>query len=96
MSVRYTPRAFGDLESVRSYVAQHNPAAAGRVIALIERMVARLADFPEAGQRSDEFDARVISSARYPYRVYYRIVSGEVIILHIRHTARRPLERGEL
>jgi plasmid stabilization system protein ParE len=32
----------------------------------------------------------------YPYRIYYRLVSGEILILHIRHTARKELEKGEV
>jgi toxin ParE1/3/4 len=55
-----------------------------------------LGDFPESGQRSDKIDARIVFSPRYPYRIYYRIASGEVLILHIRHAARRPLEAGEV
>ncbi|HEY5827616.1 MAG TPA: type II toxin-antitoxin system RelE/ParE family toxin [Hyphomicrobiaceae bacterium] len=26
---------------------------------------------------------------RYPYRIYYTVQGDEVVILHIRHTARR-------
>jgi plasmid stabilization system protein ParE len=96
MRVRYTPRTFSDIEIVCTYIAHHNLVAAGRVVALIEKIVARLADFPESGQLSDELDARMVFSTRYPYRVYYRVVSGEIVILHIKHVARRPLERGEL
>jgi toxin ParE1/3/4 len=96
MRVRFTPRAFADLETIRSYISRHNPAAAGRVIALIKKLAFGLGDFPEAGQRSDELDARVVFSPRYPYRIYYRIGSGEVLILHIRHAARRPLEADEV
>ncbi len=96
MRVRYTPRAFSDLDAIRTYIAQHNPAASGRVVALIEKIVFRLGNFPESGQRSDEFDVRVIYSTRYPYRIYYRVASGEILILHIRHAARRPLEPGEV
>ena len=96
MRVRYTPRAFSDLESIRSYIDRYNPVAARRVIAVIERIVIRLGDFPYSGQRSDELDARVAYSTRYPYRIYDRVVSNEVLILHIRHAARRPVERGEL
>lgn len=96
MKVRYTPRAFSDLEGIRTYISQHNPAAAGRVVALIEKIATRLGDFPESGQRSDELDARVVFSTQYPYRIYYRIASGEVLILHIRHAARRPLQLGEI
>jgi toxin ParE1/3/4 len=96
MKVRYTPRAFSDPEAIRTYITQYNPAAAARVVTLIEKIVARLGDFPESGQRSDELDARVAFSTRYPYRIYYRIMSDAVAILHIRHAARKPLEKSEL
>jgi plasmid stabilization system protein ParE len=96
MRVRYTPRAFADLDDIRIYISQHNPIAALKVVATIERIVTRLGDFPDSGQRSDELDVRVVFSTRYPYRIYYRIRQDEISILHIRHTARRPLERGEV
>ena len=96
MKVRYTPRAFSDLEVIRTYISQFNPAAAGRVVSLIETIVNRLSDFPESGQRADELDTRIAFSTRYPYRIYYRLVSDEVLILHIRHAARRPLQPGEI
>lgn len=96
MKVRYTPRAFSDLDVIRTYISQFNPAAAGRVVTLIEMIAKRLGDFPESGQRTDELDTRIAFSSRYPYRIYYRIVADEVLILHIRHAARRPLEPGEI
>jgi plasmid stabilization system protein ParE len=96
MKTRYTPRAFSDLEAIRTYVDQYNPAAAQRVVTVIEKLVARLGDFPESGQHSDELDVRVVFSPRYPYRIYYRVAADEVSILHIRHTARRPLEKGDV
>jgi toxin ParE1/3/4 len=96
MRIRYTPRAFADLDVIRTYISQHNPAAAGRVIALIEKVVVRLGDFPESGQRTDDLDAWIVFSARYPYRIYYRIAAGEVLILHIRHSARQPLQSGDI
>lgn len=96
MKVRFTPRAFSDLDVIRTYIEQFNPAAAGRVIALVETICRRLGEFPEFGQRADELDTRIAFSARYPYRIYYRIVGQEVVILHIRHAARRPLEPGDI
>jgi toxin ParE1/3/4 len=96
MRVRYTPRAFSDLEDIRNYIHQHNPIAAQRVVTVIERIVGRLGDFPESGQRSDELDVRVVYATRYPYRIYYRIVADDLLILHIRHAARQTLESGEV
>lgn len=96
MRVRFTPRAFSDLNVIRTYIHQFNPAAAGRVVALIERIASRLADFPESGLVSDELDARIVFSRRYPYRIYYRIARDEIVILHIRHAARRPPQSGDI
>jgi toxin ParE1/3/4 len=96
MRVRYTPRAFSDLDAIRTYIEQHNPVAAKRVVTVIEKIVARLGDFPDSGQKSDELDVRVIFTTRYPYRIYYRIIADEISVLHIRHAARRPPERGEV
>lgn len=96
MKVRFTPRAFSDLDVIRTYISQFNPAAAGRVVALIETICRHLGDFPESGQRADELDTRIALSSRYPYRIYYRVSAGEVVILHIRHAARRPPQPGEV
>lgn len=74
---------------------QSDPAA-GRVITLIEKIAKHLGDFPESGQHTDELDTRIAFSPRYPYRIYYRIVANEVVILHIRHAARRPIEPGDI
>ena len=35
-------------------------------------------------------DMRSKLVARYPYRVHYRISDGDIWIVHVRHTARRP------
>jgi toxin ParE1/3/4 len=96
MRVRYTPRAFSDLEDIRVYIHHRNPTAAQRVVTVLEKIVVRLGDFPESGQRSDELDVRVIFAIQYPYRIYYRIESDKILILHIRHAARKALERGEV
>jgi plasmid stabilization system protein ParE len=96
MKVRFTPRAFSDLDIIRTYISQFNPTAAGQVVSLIERICRRLGEFPESGQRADELDTRIALSSRYPYRIYYRIAAEGVLILHIRHAARRPLEPGEV
>jgi plasmid stabilization system protein ParE len=29
---------------------------------------------------------------RYPYLIYYRVAEDELLILHIRHTSRRPID----
>ncbi len=50
-----------------------------------------LAEFPEMAQHTDEADVRRMPVGRYPYSVFYAVEGGEVVILHARHGARRPL-----
>lgn len=92
MKVRYT-RALSDLQAIYSYIAADNPKAAVAVESIIRQTADLLADFPDLGvrtARSTEF--RGIKAGRYPYRIYYRVRSDEVWIVHIRHMARRPWE----
>jgi plasmid stabilization system protein ParE len=96
VKVRFTPRAFSDLEDIRSYIAQFNPIAARRVVAALEGIAGRLVDLPERGQLADLSGVRVVFAVRYPYRIYYRVAGDIVDILHIRHVARKPVEEGDI
>ena len=89
MRIRYTPRARSDLDSIFSYLDQHSPASTIRVKQVIERTIQGLTDFPEIAPPTD-LGARALLIGRFPYRVFYRVHEGEVHILHIRHTSRRP------
>jgi plasmid stabilization system protein ParE len=64
-----------------------------RVRKAILRTIERVGDRPYLGiknARAPELRSRLVS--RYPYRVHYLPRGAEVWIVHIRHTARRPLE----
>jgi plasmid stabilization system protein ParE len=90
MKVRYTLRAQADLDAIFTYLDQRSPAAALSVKQLLERRIRSLAEFPFAAPRTDESGVRELTIMRYPYKVYYQTTDGEVHILHIRHTSRRP------
>jgi toxin ParE1/3/4 len=96
MRIRYTPRALADLNRIHSYIAEHNPSAAARVVGVVERRINALYDHPEIGYRADEVDVRIILAIPYPYRIYYRVAAAEIEILHIRHTSRWAPTAGEL
>jgi toxin ParE1/3/4 len=98
MKVRYSKRALVQLEDIYLYISQFNPRAAGQVVARIEELCARLAEFPGMGTKTDQENVRVLPVVRYPYLVYYAVQADrdEVRILRIRHGRRRPLQSGEI
>lgn len=86
--VRLTQGAEDDLESLYDYLAGHRGADAAR--ALLDGLVARaeaLERFPEREGVPEELDRLGIRTFRQlvlpPYRIVYRVVGQEVLILLI-------------
>ena len=98
MKVRYSPRALAQLEEVHQYIAQHNPRAATAVVVRIEELCEKLGEFPGMGAATDQSGVRLVPVVRYPYLIFYTLITGsnEVRILRIRHGRRRPLAPGEI
>jgi plasmid stabilization system protein ParE len=89
MKVRWDFRAVQDLHAIRRYVAAHgSPDSAERIRKYVVARVDRLRSHPRLGVPSDNPDVRILAPTRYPYRIYYTVRGQEVVILHIRHTAR--------
>ena len=72
------------------YISLHNRIAAVQVNTRLEQTVSVLADFPDMAQMSDEPGVRRMPVGRYPLLIFYTVENEEVVILHVRHTAREP------
>jgi toxin ParE1/3/4 len=92
MRVRYSPRALTDREAIYEYLEKRSPQGAQRVKLAIVRAIRVLASHPRLGQVTDKADVYELIVPRRPYKVYYRIQSDEIWILHIRDARRRPWE----
>lgn len=91
MTIRYTPRARSDLDAIFQYIAKDNKLAAVRVARAIKRTIDLIGELPHLGiknARAPEFRSRLVTP--YPYRVHYAVRDADVVIVHIRHTSRRP------
>jgi toxin ParE1/3/4 len=88
MKVRYSDTAATELEEISDYIAQFNRLAARDVLARVERAVGNLAEFPELAQTTDEPGVRRMPVGRFPLMIFYTIGKDEIVILHVRHTAR--------
>ena len=80
--------ARANLSAVRAYIGQFKPLAAQKLAARLVAAAESLADFPERGRRVGD-NTRELTVIR-PYVIRYRIEDDRVLILRIRHGARRP------
>jgi toxin ParE1/3/4 len=92
MNVVYAPRALRDLESIGAYLVERNPSGTVNVLGAIKSSIDTLSFFPQIGRLVDNAGHRRVPVLRYPYLIFYRVVGEEILILHIRHTSRRPID----
>lgn len=95
MRVRFSAPARDELDAIYSYIAEQSPAAAQRVKRRIREAAEQLGDFPYMARRTDRTGVRVRIVNPFPYLIFYTVRNEEVLILHIRHGARRPISDTE-
>jgi toxin ParE1/3/4 len=87
-TVRRSPQAETDLETILAELQQHSSASAERVAAAFHEKGGMLAQFPELGRLRPEIALDLRSTLVQPYVLFYRIVGDEVQILRILHGRR--------
>lgn len=90
MRIELSVRARRDRAAIFDYISEHSPQGARRVIQAIQLTLGALSILPESGRATDLVGTRSIPVKGYPYRVFYRLRGEQIVILHIRHTSRRP------
>ncbi len=94
MKIGYSPRAISDLAD---YLTERSPQGASAVERRIREVVDRLAEFPRMGRElAQRSGVRIMPLGRYPYLIFYAALENELVVLHVRHASRKPLEHDEL
>lgn len=97
LSVRLDRQAEADLRAIRHYLVENaGSEVAEQVRQHLFTRIERLRDAPLIGIATTHPEIRLLPPTRYPYRVYYTLTEGAVVILHIRHSARRDPDPGVL
>ena len=97
MRVRFSPRAVDDLAAIADFLIERSPRGARAVERAIHATLTLVADFPGSGRALEQRPGvRVIPVTRYPYLIFYTVSDESVVVLHIRHGARRPVDPGDL
>jgi toxin ParE1/3/4 len=87
--VVWTFSALADLEGIRRYIGNFNPYAARDMADRIIEAGNSLANFPYRGRQIPGTQLRESAISR-PYIIRYRVDADRVVILRVRHDARRP------
>jgi toxin ParE1/3/4 len=92
MKLVYSQRAVADLNEIAEYyTTKASPAISQSIQRRFADIIDRICRTPESAPRvTQRSDVRVVTVARYPFRIFYRVRGDTVDILHIRHTSRRP------
>ena len=90
LKLKLDVQAWDDISAIRDHIiAEVSVAAADRVRDHLRKCMESLRHNPRLGVRTTDPDIRILPPTRYPYRIYYTITDEAVVILHIRHSARR-------
>ena len=90
MSPLWTPAALADLASLRAYIAEHDPAAARRIVQrIIHSVETALPHSPEMGRPGRIPGTRELVITGTPFIVPYRLRGETIQILRVYHGARR-------
>jgi toxin ParE1/3/4 len=93
MKVKFTRPALAELDAIFATIHQRNPIAAGQVVARVREIALQLGRFPDMGHPEYKPGVRMITVRRYPYLIFYTVANDEVLILSVRHGARRPIDQ---
>jgi toxin ParE1/3/4 len=90
MNVRFSKLALAELDVILTDLRAENPHAASRFDDRIQRVLQRIAQFPESAQQVENRPGvRRVPLVRYPYAIHYTVIDGEAVVLRIIHGARR-------
>lgn len=97
--VSMTARAEADLRDIVEHIAHDSPLNASRWLDRVENAIGRLEEFPGRCRRAPEaevFQETIRQLILGNYRILFAVREQDVVILSVRHAARRPLRRDEL
>ena len=86
MPIDFSRDALADLRTIRSYIGEHNPAAASRVTVQIVAACDSLEHLPERGRPGLVAGTRELTLI-WPYIIVYRVSGETVEIVRVWHGA---------
>ena len=90
MKVIYTDEALRDLDQILTFLVSNYPSITAAFQKRLRSVERRIGKWPMSAEEVIQRPGvRVVPLIRYPYKIFYRITSEAVEILHIHHAARQ-------
>lgn len=90
MTIRWLPRATDDLEEILACVEEHLSAFYDDTAEDIFHAIDSLEEMPFRGKPTKKPAIRQLVLPRLPYSIFYKLKDDTIVILYIRHGARKP------
>jgi plasmid stabilization system protein ParE len=78
------------LNDVLTFIDRQSPQGAQRVKTRILATIELVLQYPDCGRLTNKSGLRRVSAYPYPYVIFYRASSTDIVIHAIRHAARDP------
>jgi plasmid stabilization system protein ParE len=78
------------MSDILDYIEARSPQGAENVKKRLKAVIELLADYPESGRATNKGDLRRLVANPFPYVIFYRMDAGGIVILGVRHAARKP------
>ena len=92
MKLVHSPRSLRDLEQIAAYLGERSIRGRKSVLGSIKSSIETLLLFPKVGRVVSDRGHRMVLVVGYPYVIFYRIEGNDLYVLHVRHSAREPVD----
>lgn len=89
MKVCWTDEALGHLDAIHDYIARNSEIYARRMVDRLTSRSKQIGRFPQSGRMVPEYhDVDIREVIEGPYRIIYRILSKQIDVVAVMHSAR--------
>ncbi len=92
MQIIFTIEAKQYLEDLRAFLRPLSPSGLANVTRRLEECILPVPDFPKIGRPTPRAEVREVIETRYGFVIPYYFKGGNLYILRVYRTARKPLD----
>jgi plasmid stabilization system protein ParE len=95
MKVVLSDEAIREIDEILQYISEHYPSVYESFEIRLRAIVRRIGQWPDSAQEVlQRPGVRSVPFIRYPYKLFYRVLTDRVEVLHVHHAARSEYDIG--